>query len=163
MISKNSTATNKSGPTRAIIGWREIVSLPDLKMNYLKAKIDTGARTTALHASNISEFKIDGKLWVKFFPDHDELKSSVVCKAPVMHIRNITNTGGIPEERYIIATRLCIGELDRRIEISLTDRSGMKYPVILGRTALHLFRVNVNPSRSWLLSKKHVARSEDTT
>lgn len=136
-----------------MIGWREIVSLPELGLNSLKAKTDTGARTTALHASNIVGIEIAGQPWVEFVPDHDEQEAGILCKAPVMHIRNITNTSGIPEERYIIATRLCIGKLEHRIEISLTNRSGMKFPVILGRTALRLMRLNVNPSRSWLLTK----------
>lgn len=130
-----------------------MVSLPELNLNFLNAKTDTGARTTALHASNIVELNIAGEPWVEFIPDHNDLEEETVCKARVLHIRSITNTSGIPEERYIIATRLRIGDLDQRMEISLTDRSEMKYPIILGRTALRLFRLNVNPERSWLLTR----------
>lgn len=150
---KNTKAPRKPRPEKKMIGWREVVSLPDFDIGFLNAKTDTGARTTALHASNIVSFEVAGEPWVEFVPDHDKQEVGIVCKARVLHIRNITNTSGIPEERYIIATRLRIGELDQRIEISLTNRSEMKFPVILGRTALRVFRLNVNPRRSWLLSK----------
>ena len=150
----------KSLPAKQLIGWREVVSLPDFNLSSLKAKTDTGARTTALHASNIVSFDIDGEPWVKFIPNHHDEKVRKVCKALVLHTRSITNTSGIPEKRFIIATRLRIGELEHRIEISLADRSGMKFPVILGRTTLRVFRLNVNPTRSWLLSDNITSKTK---
>lgn len=144
----------KSRKPKKMIGWREIVSLPDLNINRLRSKTDTGARTTALHASCISETEINGQRWVEFIPDHDPSVPDINCKARVLHVRNITNTSGVPERRFIIATTLRIGEQEQRIEVSLTNRSEMKFPLILGRTALRLCRLTVDPSRSWLVSEK---------
>ena len=72
---------------------------------------------------------------------------------PILHTRRITNTSGIPEERFIIATTLRIGDRKGRIEVSLSDRSDMRYPIIIGRSALRLLRLTVDPSRSWLFSR----------
>jgi hypothetical protein len=145
---------------KLMIGWREIVSLPDLDLNLFNAKIDTGARTTALHASNISEIEIDGEKWVEFIPDHDASESKSYRKARVLHVRNITNTSGVPEKRFIIATTLSIGQQKQRIEVSLADRSEMKFPLILGRTALRVCRLTVDSSRSWLVSDKPKKKKE---
>ena len=146
---------------RLLAGWRETVSLPDLGLTGFKAKIDTGARTTALHATNITVREVDGHPWVEFLPDHDAFDRAEVCRMPVLHTRKITNTGGVPQERLIVATRLRIGGRTERIEVSLTDRSDMKFPIIIGRSALRLLRLNVNPSRSWLLTDRPTLAKED--
>lgn len=139
---------------KAMIGWRERVSLPDLGLGEFEAKIDTGARTTALHATSIRSYSSGGTLWVEFLPDHMLLTNSDKCVLPVHHIRSITNTSGIPEERIIAVTTLCIGARQQKIEISLSDRSDMVFPMIVGRTALRLLRLTVDPSRSWLQSSQ---------
>lgn len=136
------------------IGWRETVSLPDLGINRFAAKFDTGALTTALHATNVVRFQRDGRPWVRFTPDHDALQAAEDCALPLLHTRSITNTSGVPEERFIVATTLRIADRAGRIEVSLTDRSDMKFPIIIGRSAMRLLRVTIDPSRSWLVSQK---------
>lgn len=156
---RKGTTTMKK-PKKLTIGWRETVSLPDLDLTSFQAKIDTGARTTALHATNIRQLEINGRMWVEFLPDHQVLDGSDLCAAPVLHRRSITNTSGTPEERFIITSHLTLGPRQARIEISLTDRSDMVFPVIIGRTGLRQLRMIVDPVRSWLLSQKPLGLSE---
>ena len=134
------------------IGWRELVSLADLGLKKINAKIDTGARTTALHASNIKHFEREGAQWVEFLSDHGGTGRTDLCSAPIHHLREITNTSGKPEQRIIIVTSLQIGTRVQLIEVSLADRTEMSYPIIVGRTALRQLRLLVDPSRSWLMS-----------
>ncbi len=135
-----------------MIGWRETVSLPDFGLTSFRAKVDTGARTTALHATNIAHIEINGESWVEFLPDHNQLESVGLCTAPIHHLRNIKNTSGIPEERLIIETRLQLGNREAFVEVALSDRSDMKFPIIIGRTTMRQLSLTVNPSRSWLQS-----------
>ena len=136
------------------VGWRETVSLPELGLGRFKAKLDTGALTTALHASAIRRIERDGRQWVEFIPDHDGIEAAAPCLLPVLHRRDITNTSGVPESRFIVATALRIGDRTARVEVSLTDRSDMTYPLIIGRSAMRLLRLTVDPSRSWLQSRR---------
>ncbi len=147
---------------KMMIGWRETISLPDLGIHQFKAKIDTGALTTALHATNITRLEIDGREFVRFLPDHGVLEDVEECTLPALHRRNITNTSGIPEERFIVATVLQIGTRRARVEISLTDRSDMKFPIIIGRSAMRVLRLTVDPSRSWLQSERSGTKKEKT-
>lgn len=133
-----------------MIGWRETASLPDLDLRRFRAKIDTGALTTALHATKITRLEVRGQQWVEFLPDHEVLEDVQHCVLPLLHTRQITNTSGVPEERFIVATTLQIGTRKGRIEVSLTDRSDMRFPIIIGRSALRLLRLTIDPSRSWL-------------
>lgn len=129
------------------IGWREFVSLPDLGINSLKAKIDTGARTSALHATDIERFERDGMDWVSFFVPQAGLGR---CSVPLLDTRAIKNTSGIPEKRLIIQTALVIGTRHWVIETSLANRERMGFDLILGRTAIRRRGVLVDPSRSFL-------------
>ena len=144
----------KSLRKKLMIGWRETISLPDLGIHRFAAKFDTGALTTALHATNISCLEAEGRHWVQFLPDHEGLDDVDHRVLPILHTRRITNTSGVPEERFIVATTLQIGPRKARIEVSLTDRSDMKYPIIIGRSALRVMRLTIDPSRSWLRSKR---------
>ena len=139
-----------------MVGWRETVSLPDLGLEGFRAKIDSGALTTALHATNTSTLEIRNKQWVEFLPDHNLLEKPNYLALPVLHTRRVTNTGGVSEERFIVTTRLQIGDRSDRIEMSLSDRSDMKFPIIIGRSALRLLGLCIDPSRSWLQSKRTV-------
>ncbi len=150
----------KKRPPKQMIGWRETVSLPELGLTGFAAKIDTGARTTALHATDITINEHNGKSWVEFRPDHGRMDMAEACILPVLHFRPITNTGGIPEERIIVTTLLKIGAREERVEISLSDRADMKFPMIVGRTALRILRLTVDPSRSWLHSPKPLTQKE---
>jgi hypothetical protein len=133
-----------------IIGWREPVSLPELGIGRVIAKIDTGARTSALHAERIRHFDKDGVPWVRFHVPHAGLEEAVDCDARVVDSREIRNTSGIPEERVVVETMLRLGGRRWRIELSLADRMAMAFPLILGRTAIRGRRIVVNPGRSLL-------------
>ena len=133
-----------------LIGWREHVALPLLGLHRITAKIDSGARTSALHASRIVLFERDGAQWVRFRVPHSGLPATPVCEAPLVDQREITNTSGVPQERLVIATTLVLGERRWRIEVSLADRAAMTMPLILGRTALRRHRILVDVGRSWL-------------
>lgn len=150
----------KKRPPKLMIGWRETVSLTDLGLERFPAKIDSGARTTAIHASNIKLYEVNGEPWVEFTPDHAGLTNVDQCALPVHQRRSFTNTSGIAEERIVVISKLQIGERTERIEISLSDRADMKFPMIVGRTALRQLRLTVDPSRSWLQSPKPLTRKD---
>lgn len=133
-----------------LIGWREHVGLPELGLDRITAKIDTGARTSALHASRIVHFERDGDRWVRFRVPHSGLSVTPTCEARLVDQRRITNTSGVPQERLVIETSLVLGDRRWRIEVSLADRAAMTMPLILGRTALRRRRVLVDVGRSWL-------------
>lgn len=128
------------------VGWREIVALPDLGLPAVKAKIDTGARTTALHASQL---QVEGDM-VRFHPLHLGLPARKLISARIHARRAIRNTSGVPQERLIIRTHLTLGPRTLLVEVSLADRTEMAFPMILGRTALRRHRAVVHPSRSFL-------------
>jgi len=131
------------------IGWREHVGLPDLGVSSMRAKIDTGARTSALHAAEIERFERDGVDWVRFAPLTGR-KKELRCEAPIVHHRHIKNTGGSSEERPIIETTLVLGRHRWLIEVSLTNRDNMEFDLIVGRTAVRRHRMVVNPGRSYI-------------
>lgn len=143
----------KPGVPRApeVIGWREIVSLPDLGIDEIKAKIDTGARTSALHAVDPSSFERDGKPWVRFMVPTAGGSAKRWIEAPVLDQRAIKNTGGVAEQRLIIRTSLLIGRHHWHIEVSLADRENMEFDLILGRTAIRRRGMVVDPGRSFAL------------
>lgn len=133
-----------------LIGWREHVGLPELGLPRVSAKIDTGARTSALHASRIVRFDKAGEPWVRFRVPHSGLHVTPVCEAPLVDHRAITNTSGVPDTRLVISTLLILGGRRWRIEVSLADRTAMSLPIILGRTAFRRRGVLVDAGRSWL-------------
>jgi hypothetical protein len=135
-----------------IIGWRETVALPDLGIAEAVAKIDTGARTSALHATRIRHFERDGAPWVRFHVPHAGLAEAVDCEAPLVDSREIKNTSGVPEERLVISTLLVLGGRRWAIDVSLADRAAMSMPIILGRTAIRRRRILVDPGRSFLVA-----------
>lgn len=140
--------------SRLTIGWREWVGLPDLKVDAIKAKIDTGARTSALHAFRIEPFWRDGVVWVRFElnPIQRSQAMNVACEARAIDERTVRNSGGGVEQRYIIATMLRLGERAWPIELALTNRDQMGFRMLLGRTALK-GRILIEPNRSFLLGK----------
>lgn len=130
-----------------VVGWQERVDLPLLGLNNLKAKIDTGARTSALHATDIVQFERDGVPWVRFHTRFDDDARDTDVECPVHDQRNIKNTSGVPEPRVIIRTRFRIENHLWRIDLSLTERTEMKFRMIVGRTALRQHPVLVDPSK----------------
>jgi hypothetical protein len=133
------------------IGWREVVGLPELQIEQIKAKVDTGARTSALHAVDQEIFERDGRAWIGFTVPSPSDGRPIACSAPVADRRAIKNTSGVPETRHIIRTELVMGQRRWHIEVSLSDRSEMEFDLILGRAALRRHRFVVNPGRSFLL------------
>jgi hypothetical protein len=136
-------------------GWREWVSLPELNIPAIKAKIDTGARTSALHAFHLDTFTEKGKTNVRFqlHPFVKRPKHVIECVTVLKDVRWVMDSGGHREERPVIETIICIGGLMWPIEITLTSRDDMRFRMLLGRTAMQK-RLMINPSASYLLGKK---------
>lgn len=132
-----------------MIGWRERVTLPALGLSGIPAKIDTGARTSSLHGHVIETFKRDGNTFVRFSVDWEDIE--LECEAVQVDIRGITSSNGKVQQRYVIKTPLRIGDIEFRAEFSLADRSDMKFPILIGRTALRR-KFLVNSGTSWLRS-----------
>ncbi len=133
------------------IGWRELVHLPELGLRGIPAKVDTGARTSSLHATILDEFERDGELFVRFAVDFERQRVRQVCEAVHIDWRGITSSNGETQRRRIIKTPLRIGGLRFRAEISLADRSDMKFPMLIGRSSLR-GRFVVDSGHSWLQS-----------
>lgn len=140
------------------IGWREHVGLPDLGIDSVRAKIDTGARTSALHASDIKEFERDGVRWVAFIVPVAARRHGVRCEARLIDRRGIKNTSGSSELRYVIETTIVLGNRCWMIEVSLTDRAQMEFDLIVGRTAIRRHKIVVCPDRSYLAGPPTLTR-----
>jgi hypothetical protein len=136
-----------------IIGFREWISLPDLSLWALKAKIDTGAKTSSLHAFDIKLVRRKGVSFVKFkvHPIQKDVNLEVICSAPLVDRRIVTDSGGHRENRYVIHTTIVMGNHRKQIELTLTNRETMKYRMLIGREALKQFYID--PSQSFLLKK----------
>lgn len=134
-----------------VIGWREWVSLGDLGVERIKAKIDTGARTSAIHAFDIRELEIDGVRHVEFWlhPVQRKRRPQVKCVAPVYEQRYVRSSSGEQQYRYIIRTHLRIGGRRRLIELSLARRDIMGFRMLIGRSALPRGLL-VDPNKSYL-------------
>lgn len=149
-------------PPARFVGWREVVGLPDFGIKKLRAKIDSGARTSALHAENQEIFYRDDVKWVRFGFPSSAGKKLEILEAPVTDMRQIKNTSGVPEQRIIIRTKLVVGKYFGHIDVSLADRGNMEFDLILGRTALRTLRLMVNPSRSFLMGDPAPKTKEKT-
>ncbi len=139
---------------KAVVGWREWVALPQFDIDAIKVKIDTGARTSAVHAFNIVPFRKHREDWVRFdvhpLQRNDEIYKT--CQAPVVDYRWVTNSGGGREKRFVIVTMLRLGADAWPIEVTLTDRDQMGFRMLLGRTAMER-RLIVDPALSYCHSK----------
>lgn len=138
-----------------ITGWREWVAFPELGLTKIKAKIDTGARTSALHAFNIQRMQQDGEDWVSFDtqPVQYAVGPTLSCQARLKDVRIVTDSGGHREKRFVIETPLTMGKQEWLIELTLTNRSQMKFRMLLGRHAMH-GRLLVDPGQSFLTSRR---------
>ena len=135
-----------------LIGWREWISLPDLNIASIKAKIDTGAHTSALHAKNIKYEKSEGKTYIIFktYPLQKSLKNPVRVKALLVGKKKIKSSNGQSETRPVIKTKITLGEFSWLIHITLTKRDQMGFRFILGREALK-DRFFVDTGRSFII------------
>jgi hypothetical protein len=136
---------------RKRLGWREWIAFPGLNIGKIKAKIDTGARTSALHAFMVEPFSRDSQPWVRFaiHPIQGNTDTVVECEAPIKDQRIVRDSGGHDEMRYVIDAVITIGNDQIRSEVTLTDRDTMMFRVLLGRTALRKNYV-VYPGKSYL-------------
>lgn len=134
-----------------VVGWREWARLPTLGIEAIKVKVDTGARTSALHAFEVNTFEQDGREWVRFrlhpMQHNTELECECVC--PVLDRRQVSDSGGHREERVVIQADIDMGGRRWPIEITLTDRETMTFRMLLGRTAMK--GLTVDPQASFLL------------
>ena len=137
------------------LGWREWVGLPELGLPEIKAKVDTGARTSTLHAFELHTFLEGGKPRVKFKMHPLQKDSQVVinCVADIVDKRFVTDSGGHREQRLIISTPLTIGPWSWPIEMTLTARDNMMFRMLLGRTAIKGIAM-VDPSKSYITGKR---------
>ena len=134
------------------LGWKEWVSLPNIGVAAIRAKVDTGARTSALNAQAIEPFEREGRNWVRFTLRPDRRRNREIdCEAPVTEVRTVKDSGGHAEDRYVIETPVRLGASEDTwlIEITLANRSGMQFAMLLGRTAVRR-RFAVDPARSFV-------------
>ncbi len=139
------------------VGWREWCALPSLGVPLIKAKIDTGARTSAIHAFDITPFKRGGKSWVKFYLHPIQGNNSIIvgCVAEVIDQRSIMSSNGQKEHRYVIQTALQFAEQQWNIELTLSNRDPLRFRILLGRAALQ-GRTIIDPAHSYLVQKSSV-------
>lgn len=138
-----------------ILGWRELVSLPDWGLVGIHAKIDTGARTSALHVEEVG--RID-KQKVEFVLVHDGVVRRFV--APLVRVSRVKPSSGELQERYVVETTIEIGPLRQRAEISLSSRETMLAPMLVGRRALRS-KVLVDPRRRYLHGRPERVERDD--
>lgn len=139
---------------RVIIGWREWLALPQLNIDRIKAKIDTGARTSSLHAYFIEPYTENGQQMVRFgvHPRQKRHDIDIICHAPVNDYRQVTDSGGHREMRYVINTQLLLGSQTHTIELTLSNRERMTFRMLLGRSAVR--GLLVAPDRSYCLESR---------
>ncbi|MFC3716765.1 ATP-dependent zinc protease [Luteimonas soli] len=139
-------------PAMVELGWREWVALPALGIARLRAKVDTGARSSALHVDAQWRFSEGGAPWVGFRITPARGGDEVEARAPILDEREVADSGGRRTRRIFLSTRLRLGSVEREIEINLTDRRNMLFPMLLGRTAI-AGAFTVDPARSSLHGK----------
>ncbi|MDF1589175.1 MAG: ATP-dependent zinc protease [Gammaproteobacteria bacterium] len=147
-----------------VVGWREWLALPDLGVSSIKAKVDSGARTSALHAFSVEPFDNNGELWVKFgmHPLQNNTDKEVWCEAKVIDQRAVTDSGGHTEQRYVIETKVTVGQKTWTIEATLTNRDSMLFRMLLGRTAMTAGNIVVNPALSYLAGQTLIEHMQDS-
>jgi hypothetical protein len=148
-----------SGTQPLTVGWREWLALPELGVPAIKAKVDTGARSSCLHVLDMETFEKDGAEWVRFVvqPLRRRPDISFQCVAPVIDRRRVTDSGGHSQSRVFIETEISLGGRRWRCELNLTRRDNMLFPMLLGRTALAGAAV-IEPGKSFSQGKQ-LARS----
>ncbi len=141
---------------KTIIGWEEWCALPDIGLPAVKVKVDTGAKTSALHAYDIELFTEDKNDYVRF-KIHPLQRNNVLercCIAPLVDYRTITSSNGEREKRYVIQTQIDFSSICIMAELTLTSRHNMTFRMLLGREALRKAKFTVDPAKSFVLGKQ---------
>ncbi|MCB1801665.1 MAG: ATP-dependent zinc protease [Gammaproteobacteria bacterium] len=138
-----------------LLGWREWLALPDIGIGRIKAKVDTGARTSCLHAFYVERFRRAGADWVRFgvHPIQRDDSEVLHCESRILDQRQVSDSGGHRELRYVIETRLQLLDFDDLVELTLTNRDTMRFRMLLGRTAMTVGGFTVDPSASYLAGR----------
>ena len=141
----------KSPQSLPVLGWREWIALPELGIDRIKAKIDTGARSSAIHAFNLKRFERDGKGWVRFaiHPHQRSGRGEVIVEAPILEFRRVRSSGGHVTNRPVIVTAVAWGGAKWNVELTLASRDTMGFRMLLGRQAIR-GRMVVDPGRSFV-------------
>lgn len=155
VVSKSPLRKRKGAvQSRTLIGWREWVELPDLGVDRVNAKIDTGAQSSAIHAFRIKEIDIDGEAHASFFlhPLQRRKKPEIACCEPVIGRKIIRSSNGEEQERPVIRTCIHMGEAYWEIDLTLANRGAMGFRMLIGRDALQ-GRFTIDPGASHLLGR----------
>lgn len=133
---------------KKIIGREEWCSLPDLALPAIKARVDSGAKTSSIHASNIQTYNRQGQLWISFevHPLQNNRRTKIRCEKPVLDLRPVKSSSGVSESRYVISSSLQLGDDVWDIELTLANRDSMGYRMLLGREAM-TGRLIIDPSQ----------------
>ncbi len=140
-----------------VLGWEEWLALPQLNLPVIKAKIDTGAKISTLHAVDIEEIKVKRQAYVQFitYPFLNDFTIARQACVPIADKRSIISSNGIKEVRYVVQTDLQVGTRQVTIELSLTNRKQMQFPMLVGREAIKQCAI-VDPSKSYCLGRKSI-------
>lgn len=142
----------KSLKSKILVGARETIDLPELGLFGIVTRIDTGAKTTALHVDHICENKDTGILNFEFHPVSHNVKKTIKCSAKIVEKKSIKSSNGDIERRFIIKTTAVMGELEWTIRLSLTDRSSMNHLMLLGRQAMKGYII-VDPEFNYIATQ----------
>jgi ribosomal protein S6--L-glutamate ligase len=157
MLQNKKSLDKKKNFTKKLpfIGWKEWFNLSSIGLPAIKGKIDTGAKTSAIHAFNIENFYIEDVEYVKFDinPLQKNKKLKRTCISRVIDQRMVCDSGGKKEKRFVIKSDLKIGKIKIRIDLTLTNRDSMTFRMLLGRDAIKQAKMFVDPSKSFLQSK----------
>lgn len=151
MATETKRTKSHSSRTPVSAGWREWVGLPDLGVEHIKAKLDTGARSSALHAFDLAEFERDGVAWVRFsvHPWQESAQDARTVELPVHDRRTIRSSTGHVQQRYVVRMRLRLLDRTFPVEVTLARRDSMGFRLLVGREALRRGFL-VDSSKSYL-------------
>lgn len=152
------TAPHK--PSKPTVGWREWIAVPALGIDAIKVKIDTGARSSSLHAFDLEEFERDGARWVRFVvhPLQRDAKTTLRAEAPVLEFRHIRSSNGHTTHRPVVRVDIEVDGQRWPIDLTLAARDEMGFRMLLGREAVR-GKFVVDPGRSYVVSQPRVSKA----